>query len=196
MWGLAKKDPILHIIFPDCGCFSFMNKYNIKKITNCILCIYFSDGHLWDRRSRGEGTFHCVDDRQPPQRPFLTQEKPCSCKWVPQLSSVWKDESQNHSVIVKGSNTLKCWKTKSFVGPEGFFWRTADSLTVQDKQGTHEQLSLNRETQLWIIQITTVLWMKCVQTFERGHFYQFNYYFILWITCKHLLYEISYSDQY
>ncbi len=47
----------------------------------------------------------------------------------------------------------QCWKTKSFVGAEGFFLRTADSLTVQDKQGTHDQLSLN--TQLWIIQIIT-----------------------------------------
>ncbi len=36
-----------------------------------------------------------------------------SCKWVPQLSSVWKDGSQNHTVIVgKGSNTQKYWKTK------------------------------------------------------------------------------------
>ncbi len=41
------------------------------------------------------------------------------------------------------------------VGPEGFFWRTADSVTVQDKQGTHEQLSLNKKTQLWIIRVTT-----------------------------------------
>ncbi len=36
-----------------------------------------------------------------------------------------------------------------------FSRRTADSLTVQDKQGTHEQLSLNKNTQLWIIQGTT-----------------------------------------
>ncbi len=35
-------------------------------------------------------------------------------------------------------------------GPEGFFWRTADSLTVQDKQGTREQLSLNKKTSLRI----------------------------------------------
>ncbi len=33
--------------------------------------------------------------------------------WVSQSSSVWKDGSQNHTVIVgKGSNTQKCWKTK------------------------------------------------------------------------------------
>ncbi len=50
-----------------------------------------------------------------------------SWKWVPQLSSVWKDGSQNHRVIVgKGLNTQTCWKTKDFVGPEGFFWKTAD----------------------------------------------------------------------
>ncbi len=54
------------------------------------------------------------------------------------------------------------WKTKEFVGPEGFFWRTAGSLTVQDKQGTHEQPSLKKKAkkntkqkQLWIIQVTT-----------------------------------------
>ncbi len=69
------------------------------------------------------------------------------CKWVHRLSSVWKVWSQNHTVNVgKGSNTQKCWKTKSFVGPEGFFWRPAGSSTVQDKQGTHEQLSLNKQT--------------------------------------------------
>ncbi len=52
-------------------------------------------------------------------------------------------------------NTQKCWKTKEFVRTEGFFWRTAGSLTVQDKQVTREQLSLNKKTQLWIIQVTT-----------------------------------------
>ncbi len=29
------------------------------------------------------------------------------------------------------------------------------SRGVQDKQQTHEQLSLNKKTQLWIIQVTT-----------------------------------------
>ncbi len=51
----------------------------------------------------------------------------------------------------------KCWKTKEFVGAEGFF------LSFQDKQGTVEQLSKkqnNKKTkqnkrQLWIIQVTT-----------------------------------------
>ncbi len=59
----------------------------------------------------------------------------------------WISKSYSHKVIVgKGSNTQKCWKTKGFVWAEGFFWRTADSWTVQDKQGTHEQLSLNKHT--------------------------------------------------
>ncbi len=45
-----------------------------------------------------------------------------SCIWVPQLSLVWKDGSENDTVIVgKGSNTQKCCKTKEFVEPEGFF---------------------------------------------------------------------------
>ncbi len=33
-----------------------------------------------------------------------------------------KDASQHHTVIVgKSSNTQECWKTKGFVGTEGFF---------------------------------------------------------------------------
>ncbi len=36
-------------------------------------------------------------------------------------------------------------ETKEFVGPEGFFWRTAGRLTIQDKQGTHLQLSLKKK---------------------------------------------------
>ncbi len=53
--------------------------------------------------------------------------------------------SKSYSHFGKGSNTQKCWKTKAFVGAEGFFRRTAGSLTVQDKQGTHEQPSLNKQ---------------------------------------------------
>ncbi len=48
-------------------------------------------------------------------------------------------------IVGKGSNTQKCCKTKEFVGPEGFYWRTAGSLTVQDKQGTHEQLNKQKK---------------------------------------------------
>ncbi len=34
------------------------------------------------------------------------------------------------------------------------FLKNSRQLTVQDKQGTHEQISL-KKTQLWIIQVTT-----------------------------------------
>ncbi len=86
-----------------------------------------------------------------------------SCIWVPQLSSVWKDGSQTHTVIAgKGSNTQKCWKTKEFVWPEGFFWRTAGSLTVQDKQGTHKQLLLNKNNPAVDHSDNTVLRIKCM----------------------------------
>ncbi len=66
------------------------------------------------------------------------------------------------------------------------FVKTADSLTVQDKQGTHEQLSLTKNTAVDHSANNTVLRIKGMQTFERGHFYEFNYYFLLWIICKHL----------
>ncbi len=63
--------------------------------------------------------------------------------------------SKSYSHCWKGFKYTKMLKKKEFVGAEGFFRRTAGRLTVQDKQGTHEQLSLNKETQLWIIQVTT-----------------------------------------
>ncbi len=67
-------------------------------------------------------------------------------------------------IVGKGSNTQKGWKTKEFVGPEGFFWRTAASLTVQDKQGTREQLSLNKTKKTAVDQSgnNTVLIIKCM----------------------------------
>ncbi len=43
---------------------------------------------------------------------------------------------------------------------EGFFGRTADSLTVQDKQETHEQLSLNKKTSVDHSGNNTVLRIK------------------------------------
>ncbi len=47
-----------------------------------------------------------------------------------------------------------------------FFWRTADSLTVQDKQGTHDQLALNKHTAVDHSENNTVLEIKGVYTFE------------------------------
>ncbi len=53
----------------------------------------------------------------------------------------------------------RCWKTEESAGHGGFFWRTVLSLTVQNKQWTHEQPSQNKKTamnhQSWIIQLTT-----------------------------------------
>ncbi len=46
------------------------------------------------------------------------------------------------------------WKLKDF------FRRTAGSLTVQDKQGTHEQLSLNKKTSVDHSGNNTVLRIK------------------------------------
>ncbi len=70
-----------------------------------------------------------------------------SCVWVHQLSSVWKDGSQNHTVTAgKGSNMQKCWKTAESTERGGFVWRTVLSSTVQNKQGTHEQPTQNKRT--------------------------------------------------
>ncbi len=67
--------------------------------------------------------------------------------WVHQLSSVWKDGSQNHTVTAgKGSNMQKCWKTAESTERGGFVWRTVLSSTVQNKQGTHEQPTQNKRT--------------------------------------------------
>ncbi len=56
----------------------FLSWINTIKITNCILCIYFSNGSIGfaDHVERVLFTV-CVDDRQPPPKTFLTQEKPC-----------------------------------------------------------------------------------------------------------------------
>ncbi len=57
------------------------------------------------------------------------------------------------------------------MGPEGFFWRTTDSLTVQDKQGTHEQLSLNKHTAVDHSENNTVLRIKGVKTSDLNSIY-------------------------
>ncbi len=38
-----------------------------------------------------------------------------------------------------------CWNTEEYAGNGGNFWRTVLSLTVQNKQGTHEQTSQNKK---------------------------------------------------
>ncbi len=48
-------------------------------------------------------------------------------------------------MLERAQKTQKGWKAKELVGHEGFFWRTAGSLSVRDKQGTHEQLWLKKQ---------------------------------------------------
>ncbi len=45
----------------------------------------------------------------------------------------------------------RCWKTEESAGHGGFFWRTVLSLTVQNKQGTHEQPSQKKKKHTHII---------------------------------------------
>ncbi len=58
-----------------------------------------------------------------------------SCVWVPQLSSAWKDISQNHTVCLL--ERVQICKSEDSAGHGGFIWRTAVILTVQNKLGTH-----------------------------------------------------------
>ncbi len=82
-----------------------------------------------------------------------------SCAWVPQCEmslSCPRCEKTNLKIIqslLERFKYTKCWKPNNFWDLNDF--SEEGSLTVQDKQGTHEQLSLNKQTQLWIIQLTT-----------------------------------------
>ncbi len=70
-------------------------------------------------------------------------------------SDYTRDSERGHAggVPIALQCSSSFWRgTKDFVGPEGFFWRTTGSLTFQDKQGTHEQLSQKNDV-LWIIQV-------------------------------------------
>ncbi len=89
----------------------------------------------------------------------------------------WISKSYSHCWRVQIHK--RCWKTKEFVEPEGFFWRTAGSLTVQNKELMN---NYNKKKTFW------------KGSFQ--HFYKFTYYFVLWTICKRLLCEISYSGQY
>ncbi len=97
----------------------------LQKILTCFPEDKFKLNLPWSSNSKG---FH------PPALNAYWNYHVCnSCIWVPQLSSVWKDGSQNRTVIVgKGSNTQKCWKTKEFVGPEGFssLWESEEQQAV------------------------------------------------------------------
>ncbi len=75
----------------------------------------------------------------------------------------------------------RCWKTEDSAGHGGFFWRTVLSLTVQIKQGTHEQPSQNKKTSSRLP--NTLLRTKGSQTFEGGYLKNFSYFFLLFFYC-------------
>ncbi len=64
--------------------------------------------------------------------------------------------SQNHTVIVgKGSNRQKYWKTKEFVGPEGFFMKNSRQLNCSGQTKDSWTTITKQKKQRWIIQVTT-----------------------------------------
>ncbi len=69
--------------------------------------------------------------------------------------SVKRCISKSYSHCWKGFKYAKMLENQRICGSWRIFLKNSSSLTVQDKQGTHEQLSLNAHTQLWIIQLTT-----------------------------------------
>ncbi len=65
----------------------------------------------------------------------------------------WISKSYNH--CWKGFKYTKMLENQRICGSWRIFLKNSSSLTDQNKQETHEQLSLNKQTQLWIIQLTT-----------------------------------------
>ncbi len=108
-----------------------------------------------------------------------------SCKWVPQLSSVWKDGSQNHTVIVgKGSNTQKCWQGKARQGKS----ITKQKNTSVDHSGNNTVLSecklfinstiifscglyVKKKYVKYIIQVSTKWTLRCI-LYDSSYFGQ------------------------
>ncbi len=81
-----------------------------------------------------------------------------SCIRVPQLSSCEKMDLKIIVIVGKGSNTQKCWKTKIFVGAEGF-WRgafmndafTCWSLNSLKRSGWASDKCLKRFDVIWTL---------------------------------------------
>ncbi len=72
-----------------------------------------------------------------------------NCIWVYDFSSVWKDGSQNHTVIKSLLERVQIHKNAGKpkdLSELNDFCEEKQTLTVQDKQETHEQLSLNKHT--------------------------------------------------
>ncbi len=75
-------------------------------------------------------------------------------------------------------------------GHGGFFWRTVFSLTVQNKRGTHEQPSQNKNK----VKDHSSNHAQYKETFEWGCFNNF-YFFVLWTKFTHILCKRAYSGQ-
>ncbi len=87
-----------------------------------------------------------------------------------------------------------CWKGFKFaenVGKPKNVQELEDLSEEQWMLRTNKGLMNNyhkTERQPWIIQeMTRCIRFKGMYTFERGHFYKFIYYFVLWRIYKHIL---------
>ncbi len=99
-----------------------------------------------------------------------------SSVYVPPLSSMWKDESQNHTVTAgKGSNMQKILKNQRMSRSWRIFLKNC-SRPKKDPWTT-----LTSEKQLWIIQETTEIFkiQGYVNFWKWSFFYKFSYYFVL-----------------
>lgn len=63
--------------------------------------------------------------------------------------SVPRCEKMNLNIVYLSEICRSCWKSTVSVGPEGLFLQNCVSLTAQDKQGTHEELSQDIKTCHW-----------------------------------------------
>ncbi len=123
-------------------------------------------------KSRGVNTFECED-----QGKF---------NLICLLSIFWRAVLNEKNMIFRQNNKNVHWKLKDISEEQQFNFsgQTRDSRTTKHKHKTNTAVDHSA--------YNTVLRIKRMETFKRGHFYKSNYYFILWTTCKHLLCEISY----
>ncbi len=122
-----------------------------------------------------------------------------SCVWVHQLSSVWKDGSQNHTVTAgKGSNMQNMLENWRFCRTWRIFLKNSAQFNCSEQtRYSWTTITTKKITVVDHPGNNTVLRTKGSQTFEWGYFNNFSYFFVvLWTKCKHLLCKISYSGQY
>ncbi len=74
------------------------------------------------------------------------------------------------------------------IGWSRAWWSTAGS--PDHRHTSHDLSNIETGTKLYLDIMTYTF-----DIIERGHFYKFSYYFVLWRICKHLLCETAYSGQ-